>query len=191
MTIADIERQIPETAVGAVRGTIVFSAIVGIAVGIACLVWPSATINVLGILLGIALLAAGLFRLYQAFAATFLSGGMRFALGLIGLMILWAGIVVLWHPHMDAWDENYRAWFLAVFIGIGWIFQGIGDLFGATTGSRHTSVWLAIFSGVVAIAAGIIMIVWPALALSTFVWVAGILLIIVSVVSLLTLPKKV
>ena len=32
MTIADIERQIPETVVGAVRGTVIFSALVGIAV---------------------------------------------------------------------------------------------------------------------------------------------------------------
>ncbi len=184
MTIADIERQIPETVVGAVRGTVIFSAVVGIVVGIACLVWPNATVAVLGILLGIALIAAGLFRLYESFAATFLSGGLRFALGLIGLMIIWAGVVVLWSP-----DE--RIWFLAVFIGIGWIFQGLGDLFGATTGSRHTSVWLAVLSGVVSIIAGIIMIAWPNLALSTFIWVAGILLIVVSVVSLLTLPKKV
>jgi len=129
--------------------------------------------------------------IYQSFAATYLSGGLRFALGLIGLMILWAGIVVLWHPASDGWDNDYRAWFLAVFIGIGWIFQGLGDLFGATTGSRHSSVWWAIFSGVVAIAAGIIMIAWPNLGLSTFVWVSGILLIVISIVSLFNLPKKV
>ncbi|GAB08633.1 hypothetical protein GOARA_013_00770 [Gordonia araii NBRC 100433] len=184
MTIADYERQIPETVVGAVRGTVIFSALVGIAVGVIALFWPSATINVIGILLGIALIAAGLFRLYQSFAATYLSGGLRFALGLIGLAIIWAGIVVLWSP-----DE--RVWYLAVFIGVGWIFQGFADLFSATTGSRHTSVWLAVLSGVVSIAAGIILLVWPNLGLSTFIWVSAILLIIVSIVSLLTLPKKV
>ncbi|GAA3028874.1 HdeD family acid-resistance protein [Gordonia defluvii] len=191
MTIADIERQIPETVVGAVRGTVIFSALVGIAVGIACLVWPAATVNVLAILLGIALVVAGLYRIYQSFAATFLSGGLRFALGIIGLMILWAGIVVLWHPSNSGWGEADRIWFLAVFIGIGWIFQGVAELFSATTGSRHSSVWMAVLSGIVSIAAGIIMLAWPALALSTFVWVAGILLIVVSVVSLFTLPKKV
>lgn len=34
------------------------------------------------------------------------------------------------------------------------------------------------------------MLVWPALGLATFVWVAGILLIVVSVASLFSLPKK-
>ncbi len=162
----------------------IFSALVGIAVGIIALVWPNITVNVAAILLGIGLIAAGLFRLYQSFAATFLSGGLRFALGLIGLMIIWAGGVVLFSP-----DD--RIWFLAVFIGIGWIFQGFGDLFGATTGSRHSSVWLMVLSGLVSIAAGIIMLAWPNLGLATFVWVAAILLITVSVMSLLTLPKKV
>ncbi|MFT4200831.1 HdeD family acid-resistance protein [Gordonia sp. (in: high G+C Gram-positive bacteria)] len=191
MTIADIERQIPEKAVGAVRGTILFTALLGIVIGVAALVWPGKTLNVLAILLGISLIATGLFRLYQAFSATLLSGGLRFAYGLIGLMILWAGIVVLWHPSNDGWAEADRIWFLAVFIGVGWIFQGLAELFAATTNSGHSSRVLLVLSGLVAIAAGVIMLVWPAPSLLTFVWIAGILLIIVSVASLFTLPKKV
>ncbi|MFT3901279.1 MAG: DUF308 domain-containing protein [Gordonia sp. (in: high G+C Gram-positive bacteria)] len=191
MTIADIERQIPEKAVASVRGTILFSALLGIVLGIAALVWPGKTLNVLAILLGIALVASGLFRIYQSFSATLLSKGLRFAYLLIGLMILWAGIVVLWHPSNDGWAEADRIWFLAVFIGVGWIFQGLAELFAATTGSGHSSKLLAVLAGLVAIAAGIIMLVWPAPSLLTFVWISAILLIVVSVASLFTLPKKV
>lgn len=184
MTIADIERQIPDKAIGAVRNTYIFAALAGIVLGIILLVWPAATIDVAGILLGLGLIASGLFRLYESFAATFLSGGYRFALALLGLLIIWAGGVVLFSP-------DNRVWFLAVFIGIGWIFQGFGYFFGPTTGSRHASKIWAIISGLISIAAGIIMLVWPALGLATFVWVAGILLIVVSVASLFSLPKKV
>ena len=68
MTIADIERQIPDKAIGAVRNTYIFAALAGIVLGIILLVWPAATIDVAGILLGLGLIASGLFRLYESFA---------------------------------------------------------------------------------------------------------------------------
>ena len=184
MTIADYAKQLPNEVVGAVRATIIFTAVTGIVLGIVALVWPNATLFVIAVLFGISLIVAGLLRIYQAFASTFLSGGWRFVIGLIGALILYAGIVALFNPEASLL-------FLAIFIGLGWIFQGVGDLFSATTGSRHAPTWLLVLSGIVSIIAGIVMMLIPGLALATFIWVAAIMLIVISIVSLFTLPKKV
>ncbi|MEE3849945.1 DUF308 domain-containing protein [Gordonia sp. LSe1-13] len=184
MTIADYARQIPNELVAAVRTTMIVTSVVGIVLGIIALVWPAATLLVIGVLFGISLIVAGLFRLYGAFASSLLSGGWRFVLGLIGVLILAAGIIALFNP-----EESLV--FLAIFIGIGWIFQGIADLTHASAGSLHTPRWLLILSGVVSIIAGIVMMLIPGLALTTFLIIAAIMLIVVSVVTLLTLPKKV
>ncbi|MFW0783123.1 DUF308 domain-containing protein [Gordonia sp. CPCC 206044] len=184
MTIADYARQIPDEVVGLVRSAMILTSIIGIALGIIVLVWPKATLVVIAVLFGISLIVAGLFRLYEAFASNLLSGGWRFALGLIGVLILAAGIIALFNP-----EESLV--FLAIFIGIGWIFQGVADLSHAVSGSAHTPRWLLVASGVIAIIAGIVMMSIPALALATVVWISGILLIVISVATLLTLPKKV
>ena len=184
MTIADYARQIPNELVAAVRTTMIATSVVGIVLGIIALVWPRATLLIIGVLFGISLIMAGLFRLYEAFASTLLSGGWRFALGLIGVLILAAGIIAVFNP-----EESLV--FLAIFIGIGWIFQGIADLARASAGSQHVPRWLLVLSGVVSIVAGIVMMLIPGLALATFLIIAAIMLIVISVVTLLTLPKKV
>ncbi|MGC4962828.1 HdeD family acid-resistance protein [Gordonia sp. DT101] len=184
MTIADYAKQIPNELVNAVRSMMIATSIVGIVLGIIALIWPGATLLVIGVLFGISLIVAGLFRIYTAFAANLLSGGWRFVLGLVGVLILAAGIIALFNP-----EESLV--FLAIFIGIGWIFQGVADLAHAVAGSVHTPRWLLVLSGVVAIIAGIVMMAIPGLALATFLWVAAIMLIVVSVVTLVTLPKKI
>lgn len=160
------------------------TAVAGIVLGIIALVWPKATLVVIAVLFGIALILAGAFRLYEAFAANMMPTGWRALVGILGLLILIFGIVALFNP-----EESLV--FLAIFIGIAWIFQGAGDLARAFSGSAHTPRWLLILSGVIAIIAGIVMMVIPGLALATFVWIAAIMLIIVSVVTLFSLPKKV
>ncbi|GAC70622.1 HdeD family acid-resistance protein [Gordonia soli] len=184
MTLADYAKQIPDELTGAVRTTVIVTAIVGIVLGIIALVWPGATLLVIAILFGIALIATGVFRLYQAFAASLLPAGWRVFLGVLGALILIAGVIALFNPAESLW-------LLAVFIGIGWIFQGIGDVIAAASGSAHAPRWLLIVSGIISILAGIVMLFLPGLAISTFLWVAAILLIAISIASLFTLPKKV
>lgn len=184
MTIADYAKQIPDEMVGAIRSAMIATSIVGIVLGIIALVWPKATLVVIGILFGISLIVTGIFRLWQAFAATMLSTGWRLFLGVLGALILLVGIFALFNP-ADA------LWLLAIFIGVGWIFQGVGDLIAAITGSEHSPRWLLVLSGVIAVLAGIVMLFLPGAALVTFLWVAAIMLIVISIVTLLTLPKKV
>ncbi|MFW0794207.1 DUF308 domain-containing protein [Gordonia sp. CPCC 205515] len=184
MTFAGYGRQIPNELIGAVRSMMIATAVVGIVMGIIALVWPKATLVVIGVLFGISLILTGAFRLYEAFAANLMPTGWRVLIGILGALILVFGIVALFNP-----EESLV--FLAIFIGIAWIFQGVGDLVRAFSGSAHTSRALLIFTGAIAILAGIVMLVIPGLALATFIWVAAIMLIIVSIVTLFSLPKKV
>ncbi len=184
MTIADYAKQIPDEMVSAVRSAMIASAITGIVLGIIVLVWPSATLFVIGVLFSISLIILGVFRIWQAMASSFLSGGWRAFMGIIGVLILLLGIVALFNP-------ANALQFLAIFISVAWIFQGVGDIATAVSGSAHAPRWLLILSGIVAIVAGLVMFFLPLFALSVFIWVGAILLIVVSIATLFTLPKKV
>ncbi|MDS1114172.1 DUF308 domain-containing protein [Gordonia westfalica] len=185
MTFATVyQKHFPDELIGAVRTALIVTSIVGIVLGIVVILWPGPTIVVVAILFAISLIIAGIFRIYQAFAATFLSKGVRVLLGVVGVIVLLAGIIALFSPG-DA------VWLLAVFIGIGWIFQGVADLYAAVTKSGHSPTWFLILSGIVAVIAGIVMIILPVFSLQVLAWVGGIMLVALSIATLLTLPKKV
>ncbi|MCR8897876.1 DUF308 domain-containing protein [Gordonia amicalis] len=177
-------KHFPDELIGAVRTALIVTSIVGIVLGVVVIVWPGPTIVVVAILFAISLIIAGIFRIYQAFAASFLSTGVRVLLGVVGVIVLLAGIIALFSPG-DA------IWLLAVFIGIGWIFQGVADLYAAVTKSGHSPTWFLILSGIVAVIAGIVMIILPVFSLQVLAWVGGIMLVALSIATLLTLPKKV
>ncbi len=177
-------KHFPDELIGAVRTALIITSIVGIVLGIVAIIWPGPTIVVVAILFAISLIIAGIFRIYQAFAASFLSTGVRALLGVVGVIVLLAGIIALFSPG-DA------VWLLAVFIGIGWIFQGVADLYGAVTKSGHSPTWFLVLSGIISVIAGIVMIILPVFSLQVLAWVGGIMLVALSIATLLTLPKKV
>jgi uncharacterized membrane protein HdeD (DUF308 family) len=164
------------------RGWIIGAAIVGIVLGILALVWPGATLLTVAILFGSYLIVSGVFRLTVAFTAHRLSTGMRWFIGVLGGIVVLAGIFCLSDPAGSLL-------LLALVIGIGWIMEGIADIAGGAMGTSHAPRWLAILSGVVSVIAGIVIFFLPGLALATFVLIGAILLIVVSVTTLLTLPR--
>ncbi|GAB83829.1 DUF308 domain-containing protein [Gordonia rubripertincta] len=177
-------KHFPDELIGAVRTALIITSIVGIVLGIVAILWPGPTIVVVAILFAISLIIAGIFRIYQAFAASFLSTGTRVLLGIVGAIVLIAGVIAVFSPG-DA------LWLLAVFIGIGWIFQGVADLYAAVTKSGHSPTWFLILSGIISVIAGIVMIILPVFSLQVLTWVGGIMLVALSIATLLTLPKKV
>ncbi|MEP9392029.1 DUF308 domain-containing protein [Gordonia sp. VNQ95] len=184
MTFGVYTRQIPDELIGAVRSAIIATSILGIVLGVIAVVWPSATTIVLAVLFGISLIITGIFRIYQAFAATFIAPGWRILLGILGFAILALGIIALFHP-------GNAVWLLALFIGVGWIFQGVGDLYAAVTKSGHAPTWFLVLSGIIGVLAGIAMISLGGVGVDLLVLIGGIFLIVISIASLFTLPKKV
>ncbi|MBT0567431.1 HdeD family acid-resistance protein [Williamsia sp. CHRR-6] len=166
----------------AVRTGLIVNAVIGIVLGIIALVWPGPTLLVVAITFGVALLFLGVYRLVSAFAATGVSGWTRVLFAIFGTIIFVAGFVALVHP-------GSSLTLLALMIGIGWIFDGVYDLVTDRSGWYHAPRWLIILSGIVSILAGVVVIALPGLAIGTFLIFGAILLIVVSVVSLFTLPS--
>ncbi len=168
----------------ALRSFLLVSSVVGIALGIAALVWPGATLTVVAVLFGVSLVVAGLLRLFLAFATTEAPFVLRAVLGAFGGIVLAAGVLSILNP-----AESLTL--LGIFIGVGWIFGGLQDLLEMRLANFLVPRWLVILSGVISIGAGIAMIVLPAVyTLSTILWVLAVMLIAVSVATLLTLPRK-
>lgn len=136
-----------------------------IALGIALLVWPSASLTVVAILIGAAILVAGLVKLWEGFTASAESGGMRAGYVVIGLLAVLIGIYLLRHHALSL--------FLVAFVtGVFFIAHGISDL-GLAISAGVPNRGLRAVLGVFSLAAGIVMVIWPSITL-------GLLLLIVA-----------
>jgi uncharacterized membrane protein HdeD (DUF308 family) len=127
-----------------------------IAVGIMLLVWPKASLTVVAILIGAALIVSGVMRLWEGFTAHSESGGMKAASIIIGLFAIVAGLYCLRH-------HSLTLFLVAFVIGVYWVIHGIAELAVAFTpgvGGRG----LRAVIGLVSIAAGIVLIVWPSIS---------------------------
>jgi uncharacterized membrane protein HdeD (DUF308 family) len=164
------------------RGQLIAVAIIGLVLGLIGLIFPNTALLFIAIVFGIYLIASGIFRINSAFLGHGLSTGVRWLTGILGLLIIIAGVLCLADP--------FGALIvLAYLIGIAWIAQGIIDIMAAIQGSIQPR-WFGWVAGIVAILAGIIIFVLPAAGTVAFVLIASIMLIVVSVVTLLTLPRK-
>ena len=173
---------LPANSITIHRGEIVAVSVIGIVLGVIALVWPDVTLVTVAILFGIYLVVSGVFRITAAFLASSSTAGMRWLGGILGVLVLAAGIFCLVSPERSLV-------LLAFVIGFGWIAEGIIDLMAGVQGIV-TPRWLAIVSGIVSVLAGIVTFTLPGLAISAFVVVGAILLIVVSVSTLLTLPRR-
>ena len=166
-----------------VRAFIVFVAIVAIVIGVVSLTWTGATLLVISILFGVFLIVVAIYRIAIAFENRRASvGGFVFNL-IVAAVLFGTGIVCL-----NSSAQSLTI--LAFVVGIGWIFDGVADLFAAGGGYTRGRRGLVALSGVVSILAGIAFLFLPALSLTAFVDVAAILLIIVGITALFTLPRK-
>jgi uncharacterized membrane protein HdeD (DUF308 family) len=126
-----------------------------VALGVILLVWPHASLTVVAILIGAALVVSGLVRLYEGFTASNQSGGMRAAYVVVGLLAILAGLYCLRHHALSL--------FLVAFVtGVYFIAHGISDI-GIAASVPVPGRGLRAVLGVVSLAAGIIMVIWPAI----------------------------
>lgn len=170
----------PATGVSrSLRGAVVLSAVLGIAIGLVAIFWPGATLLTTAWLFGIALVVGGLYRLVLA---TELGGRLRWVILLIGVPVLIAGVLVLVQP-------GIAVLIFAVLLAIAWLSSGVQDLVLAVKSTRSGRGWSAV-SGGVSILAGLVVLFLPLAALETVTVLAGVLLVTVSVVGLLNLRQS-
>jgi uncharacterized membrane protein HdeD (DUF308 family) len=175
--------EIPDVQVHLVRVSrswawLAFFGALSVVVGILVLVWPGHTLVALAVLFGLQLVVSGLFRLVAAVAVTDATGGARALLAILGLLGLVIGLWAL--RHIDI-----ALSLLALFLGIYWVIDGVVELFTVVVHPELPGRGWAAVSGLLAILAGIILLVWPQPSLLVLAVILGIFLLFFGVLQLL------
>jgi uncharacterized membrane protein HdeD (DUF308 family) len=134
-----------------------------IAFGIVAFLWPGLTLVALTYMFGIYAIVDGLAAIWAAVNAPG-AAGPRWWLGLSGVVSILAGIVAFAYTGMTAL-------LLLVFIAVWAIIIGVLQLYAAI---RLWNVidndWWLIFSGLLSIAFGAVLIAWPGTGAVALVW---------------------
>ena len=161
------------TLAGAAWQVMLTAGVAAIALGVFILVWPKATLHVVGVLFGIYLLVTGFFQLVGAFgshvpghlrALGFVSGALCVLLGLICFRGAAESILLL-----------------ALWIGFGWLLRGTMLAAVALSTTDLPARGWQIFLGVVTALAGVVLIVSPFGSIAALTLVAGIWLLVLGV----------
>lgn len=145
--------------------------------GIAVLVWPGPTLEVIAVLFGIQLVVYGVFRFVAAFAVDDESTGTRVLYALLGVLSFIVGIYAIKHILVTLGA-------LALLLGIFWIVQGFVELFTAISNKNLPSRGWTIFVAIVSVLAGIVVLAYPSPSLYTLTIVLGIWLIFFGVMEI-------
>jgi uncharacterized membrane protein HdeD (DUF308 family) len=145
--------------------TVLLGGLCLIAAGIALLVWPHATLTIVALIIGAAVVVSGITRLYEGFTSKDRSGGMRTAYVVIGFLAVLAGLYLLRHHALSI--------FLIAFVtGVYFIAHGISDI-GVASSADVPGRGLRLVLGIFSIGAGIVMVVWPGLTLVLLLTIVG------------------
>jgi uncharacterized membrane protein HdeD (DUF308 family) len=152
--------------------------VAAIVFGVVALVWPHATLRVIGILFGVFLLVSGIMQLAAAFGThvdtslrvlAFISGAISVMLGLFCFRGALESILLL-----------------AIWIGIAWLFRGVSQLAAASSDPAMPARGWQIFSGVIGILAGIVVLTSPLSSIWVLTLFGGIWLIVTGVAEIAT-----
>ena len=146
--------------------------VLAIGTGIAAFAWPSATIQVVAVLFGLNLLVTGLIRaglllfvpgyplLYRLLGITF--GMLTAIVGILCLRNITGSVKLL-----------------VVVIAIGWLLDGLVELFLAVGSPKEPGSGARVATGVLMILGAIAILVWPKIGLGTFIFIGATVLIFV------------
>ncbi|MET8243799.1 HdeD family acid-resistance protein [Streptomyces sp. NPDC005202] len=141
-----------------------------IALGVIALVWPGATLRVVGILFGVYLLVTGVFQLAAAFGTHvprhlrvlhFITGAASILLGLICFRGTLESILLL-----------------ALWIGFSWLLRGTTETAAAASAPDVPARGWHVAFGIIGAMAGIVMIIMPFASIATLTLVVGVMAIV-------------
>jgi uncharacterized membrane protein HdeD (DUF308 family) len=145
-----------------------------IAIGIAALTWPGATLRVAGFLFGLNLLVTGLVRAVLCLVVSGYPVLYRLLGVVFGVLTAVVGVICLRNVFASAV-------LLMVFVAIGWIFDGVVEIAVALAGAEDPLRRWRITAGVLYVATAVVVLVWPALSLKAFLSVGAVALIVIGV----------
>lgn len=140
--------------------------------GLIVLIWPGATLLVLALLFGCYLILSGVLALVQGLAEHHESdGAMRVAYVVLGVLGIVLGLFLI--RRIDV-----TVVLLAFLLSVFWIMRGVLDLAAATSGREVAGRGLRVFTGVLSLIAGVLVLFWPGITLTTLLAFAGAWLLI-------------
>lgn len=148
--------------------------VITVALGVLVLAWPGPSILVASVLLfGVYLVATGIAEVIFALSGH-ASAAYRVLLFIAGALSLILGVLAFRH-----FGQGYATLLLALWIGIGFIFQGVAATATAIGHKELPARGWTIFFGVITAIAGVIVLAWPLGSLVVLTVVAGIWLVII------------
>lgn len=147
--------------------------VVTVALGILVLAWPGPSILVASVLFGVYLVATGIAEVMFAFSGH-VSAAYRVLLFIAGALSLVLGVLAFRH-----FGQGYATLLLALWIGIGFIFQGVAATATAISHKDLPARGWTIFFGVITAIAGVVVLAWPFGSLVVLTLVAGIWLVVI------------
>lgn len=143
--------------------------------GIVVLAWPGETLRVLGALVGIWLIVAGVMRVAAALAEH-QALGRRLLTGVVGAAMVVGGVACLR-------NVANGVVVLALIVGLAWLLAGVSEIgIGLMTHGR-ARVWLTTM-GVVSLVVGLLFVVWPGASLGAMVLLTGISALVIGCVEI-------
>jgi uncharacterized membrane protein HdeD (DUF308 family) len=141
-----------------------------IALGVIALVWPGATLRVVGVLFGIYLLVTGVFELASAFG-THVPRHLRVLHFITGAASILLGLICFRGPLESTL-------LLALWIGFSWLLRGTTETAAAASAQDIPARGWHVAFGIIGAMAGIVMIIMPFASIATLILVVGIMAIV-------------
>lgn len=143
--------------------------------GAVVLAWPGPTVDAVAILFGVYLLAAGIAQIVVAFSLH-RSASVRVLWFISGALSLVLGVLAFRHL-----DQGYPILFLAIWIGIGFIFQGVAEVAVAMSYSELPYRGWHVFLGVISVIAGMVVLGSPFASILVVAIVTGAWLVVIGI----------
>ena len=154
----------------------VVAGLLSVVLGGIVLAWPGPTILVASTLFGLYLLLTGFTELFLAFTLP-RSAGTRVMLFIIGALSLILAVLSFRH-----FGDAYAVLLLSIWIGIGFIFQGVSEVAVSIGGQNLPGRgWYAVV-GIISVIAGFVVLVWPFDSIAVLALVTGVWLVVIGVV---------
>jgi uncharacterized membrane protein HdeD (DUF308 family) len=160
--------------VGRHWGWLLAFGIVSVLLGISMLVWPHVTILVVAIFLGAYLLVSGIFQIVNAFTEDELTGGFRWLIGVSGFVSILLGLFAFR-------SIAHSLAILVLLIGFGFLIRGFSQLIDAIADRGLPMRGWHMFSGILGVLAGMVVLAYPGPSLVALTVVTGIWLIVLGV----------
>ncbi|ORW96467.1 MULTISPECIES: HdeD family acid-resistance protein [unclassified Mycobacterium] len=155
--------------------TVLASGVMALALGVVVLIWPGKSILVAAVLFGAYLVVSGIAQV--AFALTFdVPAASRVLYFISGALSVVLGVLAFRH-----FGGGYAVLLLAIWIGVGFIFQGVTEAVLAISHPELPERPWHTFLGILTTIAGMVIITWPFDSIVMLALVTGAWLVVIGI----------